>query len=249
MNHWVALKDEPVAGWEVALPPPRSDDVTGLLAFARGVVAAGEAAEVYRVLEIPGAPGYVATPDRAYADFLADCVARTGALPLFATSGGAAPTSQGRLRTPARLAYFDPDGRVVESEVADLGELLQNVHRRGHALFPTYAAHVAPVVISTLRNVDMRAPTSEPILVTIALPSDIWLPRVVGFLDDRDAPPRAEDMFDNRPLAQRHTPRLNEFIGAVRALVAELGGTWQPLDAAETLGAYRHMWHDAGIDL
>lgn len=246
-NRWVALNGEPVAGWEVALPPVRTDDIAGLLAFARGVVAAGEAADVYRVLEVPGAPAYVATPERTYADFLADCAARSGVVPLFNTAGGAAPTSQGRLRTPARLAYFDRAGHVVEDEVADLGELLQNVHPRGPELFSTYAARVAPVVVSGLTKVDLRAPVSERILVTIALYSDIWLTRVVGFADRHDPPPRVEDMFDNRPLAERHAPRLNQFIDAVRTLVVELGGTWQRLDAAETLGVYRGMWHAAGV--
>lgn len=250
-NHWVTLKGEAVAGWEVALPPTLADDVSGLLAFARGVVAAGEAADVYRVLEMPGAPGsgYIATPDRAYADFLAEQVARTGVLPLFATTGGAAPTGQGRLRTPARLAYFDGAGQVVENDVVDLGELLENVHPRGAALFPAYAAHVAPVVVSGLRKIDVRAPGSEPVHVSIAIYSDIWLPRVVGFLEVRDQPPQVEDMFDNRALAERHTPRLNAFVGAVRALVAEVNGTWQPLDRAETLAAYRGMWDTQGIDL
>ena len=121
-NHWVTLKHEPVAGWEITFPPVRESNVNSLLEFTRGVLAVGEATQVYRVLEVPGEPGFRADSGQTYVDYLRAMLDRNGVLPLLPTSGGAAPTARGQLRTPGRVAYFDTAGSAVEEEVADYAD-------------------------------------------------------------------------------------------------------------------------------
>jgi hypothetical protein len=73
----------------------------------------------------------------------------------------------------------------------------------------------------------------------VALNSDIWFPRVPGLLEKKSwitknylnhslYCPIVEYRkgFDNQPLANKHTPRLNRFITSVAQAVAKMGGEW-----------------------
>jgi hypothetical protein len=55
----------------------------------------------------------------------------------------------------------------------------------------------------------------------IRLYTDLWFPRVVGWMD-ADAP-----YYDNSELAALNTPRLNRFLQRTKELILSLGGTWE----------------------
>ncbi len=83
--------------------------------------------------------------------------------------------------------------------------------------------------------------------VTIQLCSDIWFPYVRGL-----AHPNCRDgyFFDNVELATRHTPRLNEFLAEVAAMVRDVGA--RLVQVEKNIGYIRNYqaWvHDAGIRL
>jgi hypothetical protein len=55
--------------------------------------------------------------------------------------------------------------------------------------------------------------------------------------------------FDNRELAERHTPRFNRFLAKVRAAALAVGGTWQLAEPEVLFGRYLDWLNDDGIRL
>jgi len=62
------------------------------------------------------------------------------------------------------------------------------------------------------------------VTVRSAIRSDIWFPWVLGFLSESTSD---QEWFDNRPLATRHTRRLNAFLTAARQATLDAGGDWE----------------------
>jgi hypothetical protein len=112
------------------------------------------------------------------------------------------------MTTAARVSVFGRAG-IEERSVRNLGaELL--------ALRPELP-HVPEV---PALSVSGALCGSDPPYVTLALYTDIWFPRVIG-IDGDDV-----RFYDNSPLAERHTPRLNRFLAGVRDAAAALGAEW-----------------------
>jgi hypothetical protein len=91
--------------------------------------------------------------------------------------------------------------------------------------------HYPPVRITGRRYAGIRTgvpvdnrPNRLPVALLIHIQSDIWFPWVYG-----SAHPEADHirMFDNRELANRHTPRLNAFLGEVAAAARGAGGRFE----------------------
>ena len=85
--------------------------------------------------------------------------------------------------------------------------------------------------------------------IEIRLDTDIWFPSVMGFdepLPDVGDPP---DSYDNRALAERHTPRLNAFLDAAAREVAAIGGRWEMMDVDGIAVNYCDQWDERGIEL
>lgn len=131
----------------------------------------------------------------------------------------------------AEVAWFDRDDRLVEAPVQDLGAILRALEPVPDSIPYTFTFLVPPVRITgrslryqgTPPSLDASA-TSLTVGIWIAIHSDIWFPFVFG-----SAHPWADhkQMFDNRPLATRHTPRLDAFLGQVGEAVRARGGTWR----------------------
>ncbi|MGN9913812.1 hypothetical protein ACTMTJ_40385 [Phytohabitans sp. LJ34] len=110
----------------------------------------------------------------------------------------------------SRVSVFGPAG-VEERRVADVGaELLSLRPELSHV------PHVPAVSVSGPGSLYR----SKPPYITISLNTDIWFPRVVGINDD------AYRFYDNSPLAERHTPRLNRFLAGVRRAAEALDAEW-----------------------
>ena len=245
-NHWIARATNPFAQWTANLGNPT--DAAALeraLELARQILAAGERYSVYRIQEavqVSNGIDFQMTPNYTYADYLERTLAETGRLPLFDFSAGVAQTADGRILTPGRMCYYDAECCKVESEVYDVGVLLRGL-RPGRDWGQRFMKSVAPVTILS-RTVNLSAP-GRPIRVTINLFTDVWFPRVMGFLEDAFA----NDMYDNRELFNCHTPRLNRFLLSVREAVGALGGEWRLSEPEDPTDTYTSMVTDHGIIL
>ena len=93
---------------------------------------------------------------------------------------------------------------------------------------------------------DKDEPSVSKAYLVIEIYSDIWLPKVLGVLDD--VLPNDPPLHDNRELALRHTPRLNRFLQGVKKLIEQRGGTWEA-DECDTSRYYTEMIGDEGIIL
>lgn len=81
----------------------------------------------------------------------------------------------------------------------------------------------------------------------VKLHSDLWFPWVKGFEDDKSISMQ-DGMCDNRQLAWRHTPRLNQCLTELRQLVMDAGGTWK-VGTENVHEQYQHMVTETGIQL
>jgi hypothetical protein len=233
-NLWSTRSDPPFAQWEMRFAPPETEgDLGRLLELARGILAAGERAEVYRVVQTPAPFAFRAAAGWTYADFLASILESTGSLPLFDLGSGVAPTPDGQLITPGKVGFYDPDGQLVQSEVNDLGALLERVRPSELPEWSQPVSHVAPVTILG-RSVSpiARGPRPpggpRPVRVVLSLLTDLWFPWVFGtFLGEQPPQPQPRLLYDNRELASCHTPRLNRFLSEARRLAEGAGGEWR----------------------
>jgi hypothetical protein len=185
---------------------------------------------------------------QTYTQYLEQMLSETGGdlnevfFPQISTSPGYLP--QYRSIAPARLSYYDIDGTlIVDKEVEDLGELLQRVRPLEFDLPSDWREYTEKQLFYEKKAVnDYKAEGSAIYLsgslgsensesdygsyLYIHLYSDIWFPKVGGFLEDQPQPYGHRVFFDNSELASHHTPRLNRFLASVRELTLELGGSW-----------------------
>jgi hypothetical protein len=203
-NAWV-VNDDPFVRWIADLSAVH-DRSQRLLDWRRTVLEAGARQAVYRVVE---------------------------GEPFVFVAGGLAPAEDGQPRVLSRVAYFDRKGAIAEAEVDDLGGLLRSLRPEDVETAGFLMKHSPPLDLReyglVLRRPD-GTPSGQVVLrVAFALYSDIWLPWALGLLEDD----YGEDLFDNRPLAERHTPRLNDFLSAARQATVAAGGRWY-LDRDDT---------------
>ena len=227
-NLWITYGEQLVE-WTADLSPA-ADEPARLLGWIRHVLAAGEQNQVYEVREAPLA-GFRSDRDGALTGCLDRRYAADGVVDLghFASSGMRV-VNGAVLRAVGRLAYAGDRGDVVEGEVDDLGALLRSL-RPGDVATAGGLMVDCPPIDLTGPLLDVARPErsiwrGRPGVVSVrfTIRTDIWFPWVIGFL----APP--VDMtrrHDNRPLASRHTPRLNAFLASVRAATLDLGGRWE----------------------
>ena len=92
-----------------------------------------------------------------------------------------------------------------------------------------------------------RIDTQNGVELRISLYTDFWFPWNTGS-DPEELAQYKEDMYDNRQLAWRHTPRLNRSLAEIKQLVIEAGGTWE-VSKENVYEQYQHMVMDTGIEL
>jgi hypothetical protein len=140
------------------------------------------------------------------------------------------------------VAFFDSGGAVREETVTDLGALLRRLEAKTG--LDRHYLPCSPVTVQT----DLEPPAAE---FRIQLYSDIWFPRVIGMagqgFSDRI---ESRELFDNRALAERHTPRFNRFLGDVSKEARARGATMEiDSDTDPIYELYREMCAEAGIRL
>lgn len=166
---------------------------------------------------------------------------------MFPLSRGVIYTEAGTVRTPGRICYYDAQGNLAEGRVYDAGKLIREL--RGEPEH-TFTQAVAPItVIGTfvsIENSKSHSPRLPEAVVFINLATDLWFPKVVGYLEQGLG--KQKEMYDNSELAACHTPRFNHFLQTVRQITLSMGGKWYTEISGEH-SRYVHMITDTGIKL
>jgi hypothetical protein len=226
-NYWVT-RDEPLATW-VADLTARRHDPEALIRWLGAVLGAGEECRVYTVHEAPSAD-YRREEAGPFADLLDPLFRSTGAIDLFQFSNWRPASAEGpRFRVTARMAYFDQEGRITEEDVEDLGLLLRRLRPADVDTAAGLMARCHPLEVEGPR-IDFIDPERsvwalkvDRVRIRFRLFSDIWFPWVLGFLEENFDLGTAHD---NRPLAERHTTRLNRFLSEAAGITQQVGGNW-----------------------
>jgi hypothetical protein len=139
-----------------------------------------------------------------------------------------------------KISYYEKDGRLMDTYVKerDLGKFLYNYHLGTLGDYQSdYRQRFLSPYCGGLDFYEYLGPelSSGRCYLNIELKSDIWFPVVKGSLEKKvgiwhvfgsDESAYYEGGFDNRELANRHTPRLNRFLSAIAAKFTEMGGEW-----------------------
>jgi hypothetical protein len=269
INYWV-MEDEPeLAIWYAGFPKGNMTDPWKVLPFVQKVLEAAEREEVYRVKRAPWRSGdlglkldleYRAYPgEPSYGEYIEQVLRETDKLifpnRLRIASPGLLP--EYRVIAPARLSYYDLDGDLIDKEVEDVGELLQRLRPMPFDLSEeernsynydkkSYMASGSAIFLGG-QFISKDSSSDYCTYLRIYLHTDIWFPKVGGFLEDH-SPYQSRVFHDNRELALRHTPRLNQFLASVRDLTLEFGGTWK-VDYPSIDEQYNQQFNENGINL
>jgi hypothetical protein len=231
-NYWVSEWDWQVA-WTANLINQLQNPVE-LQKWLVNAVKVGEETQAYSIKQIP-LLDY--TQDNAsLPDFLNNYYQDTQTVDLFNfTKSGLVAVNGKHYKATSLLAYYEEAGQVVEAQIDDIGALLRQL--KADKLEEAYSSfRYGPALNIIGPSLDFRDPSSiqkffdrGKVKITISLHSDIWLPWIDGIIsDDYDI----DYVFDNRQLANRHTPRLNQFLNSLREATLAIGGTWE-LDEEE----------------
>lgn len=250
-NFWIQ-RESAFATWIADLSPLHSKpDV--LLEFASFVISTGRQQRIFEVIEAP-VINYQSEQDGSLSQFLKELYHKQQVVDFFDFTGAAmAPGRPGSSTVRTTLAWYDVGDRLIEGECTDLAILLTRLQPVPDCIPTGFRRHYPPLRVRGTRlkyNSDTsseqrRVGEAPSVKVQLAIHSDIWFPWIFG-------PAHIEcdyvRMFDNRDLANRHTPRLNAFLGAVSAKARSLGGSWQ-LDPDEKAVIYERWISEDGIRL
>jgi hypothetical protein len=251
-NIWVVDYDLEFASWEVRFPQEKMTDLWELWPFLKGVLEIGEREAVYRVAKV-GVVQNLPRPaeGQSYAQLVEQYLAEKGELLFFQQLGLGYSVS-----TPARLAYYEEDGTLVEEEVVNLGALLHRLRPEKVEEKGRYMSSDNPVTFYGQIGFRHDSGKLDKAYLNIYLHTDILFPKVMGYLEnwgenERGIPIDWENRSwqDNRELALRHTPRLNRFLARVKQLTLDYGGTWGIDKSQDTVVRYHSQWDENGIFL
>jgi hypothetical protein len=251
-NYWVVKRNSALARWDAEFPPSKMLDPWQQWAFLKGVLVAGEEEGVYRVVETREPNRFVAAPGWNYIQYHEQMLKEQEELLFFQQLRNASPyrTETGAELTPAHLCYYDSNGQLTEAEVDNLGELLEQL-RPELEWDRDYMAPSNPISFYAQSAKQREDGYCWPLYLSISLYTDIWFPRVLGYLEEWESYENPK-WYDNRELASCHTPRLNRFLTKVKALTLNLGGEWGLADKEQKEVEYRQyaeMLTDDGIIL
>jgi hypothetical protein len=253
-NHWciVAVNhSESLPVWRAKLPTHED-----AWPFVKTILEVGQQEEIFRIFE----------EEAEFRRFIRDV--DSGIIPMpslealveeeFATDDNL-PEYIRNIKGMTKVSYYEKDGQLADKylQEQDFSRFLYNYHLGNLGDYQRdYRKKSLHPYSGCLEFFDRLAPIYAPgeRYLQIALTSDIWFPivdgsmeRKVGINMDFDEETRYEGGFDNRELANRHTPRLNRFLSAIAAKVIEMGGEWS---IGEDVGSeYRKKMTLTGIKL
>jgi hypothetical protein len=227
-NVWVQT-DYPYATWVADLTSV-SAQPEQVLDIVLAILDAGARHRVFLPVELP-LLGYAHGQGRELARLVTLQWTEHHVVDAFAFTGAAlAPGAPGSSTVEAEVAWFDRDGTLVVAPTANLGAVLRSLAPAPGAI-KRFSEPFPPVRITGPRlHYEGEPPAlpawdpDESIEIRVAVHSDIWMPYVFGSLHPLANP---ELRFDNRELANIHTPRLNAFLRDVAVAIERAGGDWQ----------------------
>lgn len=234
-NHWSVYRNA-LVGW-TATVPIQADAPRALLDWTLAVVELARVTDAVRFRKVDGTywpwPELVAWLERGLAE---------------RSVVDAFGFSRRFDRTGSKVAYQDESG-IQEALIDDVGGLLARLRAPVDDLHRSALRRAPPLwvgghEISFTPDAVMAAAKLPSTSVDIRIECDLWLPWVPGRID----PPDRETFYDNRPLAERHTPRLNAFLSGLRESVTSRGGDWSFIAYSENEWLPR-MVGEHGIDL
>lgn len=242
-NYWISDKNA-FAYWVSDFPIVKDkSDVQRIINFIRRCVEVGEQEQILMIRKSSQSPRFDSSSGESYPDFVERMVSESGQLPLFNIGYPNADT------IIAKVCYYTKNGEITLEEVSDMAFLLKQLRSPSAAdvEFGLNAYPRPPVHISGYETLSVSPPPQREYgpAITIRVHTDIWFPKVVGYLEENSALTTGE-MFDNRELAQCHTPRFNRFLLGVHQATLELGGIWN-FYPEECRGQYRYMLTPTGI--
>lgn len=255
-NYWACRRDYPFIAWEATLPITRSmlDDIYLL---TDDIIALGQKYAVYDVVELSDSPSDFKKSGITYGQFMKTISETIGYYRFFPdTYMAVSKYTYPAIAVNSRLCYYDADGNLIEGDVSNLGKLLadwirddkfkqqrQETYNPVSDLPPQhmYIDEVQPLTISS-SNIPFKALSGEKpydFQLEFITHTDIWFPWVAGYNFEWTAVLKNE-MYDNRTLANYHTPRLNAFLAEAKTLIEHKGGTWKI--GEETSKDKRYTW-------
>jgi len=202
-----------------------------LLSVVQAVLASGSKHRIFEIAEAP-VISYQRDRDGALTEVLAHLLGHDRILDVFAFTGAAMlPGIPGSSTAETTLCYYDRNDRLIEGVVDDQGALLASLEPVPDSIPNGMMTHYPAVRMRGRRYTNVcegvyvdRSPHPLPVEFRLCIHSDIWFPWIYG-----SAHPECDQrrMFDNRELANCHTPRLNAFLGEVAAAVRQAGGRFE----------------------
>jgi hypothetical protein len=276
-NHWIVHEDRRFGYWYAEFPEGQMLNLWEQWAFVKEVLRAGREEGIYRIIRAKS--GYSETPHQSYNDWVEEILRNQGKLVAFGDLGHSL--------APTRLCHYDLQGNIVETEIPIEGywfiDLLCDLRpdidheENSRYLSPNYppidlegrGARIRErKEFSNCTDEEYEERKFDTMSLRISINTDIWFPRVWGYLEDVERnltdengwalyekgfpirKPRWQpsgEHFDNRELAQCHTPRFNNFIQRVKQLTLNYGGTWS-IDRSG-VSADEWEWNEDGIVL
>ena len=236
-NLWVQWH-LPFATWRVDLRDAGRRNPEELRQFASAILRAGEESGAMRIVQFPQ-HSYRREDDGSLLPHLEQRWKALGGPDLFSDTQGMIVESQ--------VAWLDGTGRLFDTPVKHL-ELILEMDEPVEGALDGFREPHPPVAISgpswsVIQRASQGLPTG-PLELEITLYSDIWFPWIAGM-----GHPLADHVrkFDNRVLAEKHTPRLNAFLREVHRAAVTIGSRLQ-LDRDECRVRPEYV-SDQGVEL
>lgn len=251
-NSWVTSNDlgNSYAGWEVSFPYPKDDiEMNRLLRLFKEISIIGEETEIYHIEKVDPESSIV-TPC-TYSDELEKIFLESGELHSFGVDHGI--KYKLKYLCSSKLRYYDSQGNTQEEFVKDMRSLLLDNHLVSLSDSNVHLIYSTPPILISIYAVDLKYNSKHQLdtfEISINLHTDIWFPWVKGFLEDdissinTSIHPILGVAYDNREIANYHTPRLNKFLQKISGLIVHYGGTWEKGGDTQ---AYEEMFTIEGI--
>jgi hypothetical protein len=230
-NYWyVSESSRSNPQWKIQFPKKRFKAYKELWPFIKTILEVGQREEIFRVL----------ADTEEFRQFIHDV--NTGVLPTpylenlhqgdssrilterFKIS--TLPEYAHRLQAVTKISCYKLNGKLTDMYV-DKTELEWFSRRYHQGLFPDKSRYGRGYLSSgsCINFFEQLDPEYSPdrCCVDIELCSDIWFPRVEGYVEIGRGYKKG---YDNSELANRHTPRLNRFLEAIANQVIKMGGEW-----------------------
>jgi hypothetical protein len=256
-NHWISNRDFTFAWWWWYFDSDRLPAREQVLRVARVYETAAEQTGILRPM-IKGESGeFIPLKDATGLSF---CEHLEQGLSQLDATGKTEKTPL--IFYPSRIAFYDENADIVEQYIDDLEPLLMRLRpdKADKHYIVRHYMHPYPAVgdsyqcmLLTLLRYGQRKrfrtyksqPPGRRAYIGFRLQSDIWFGKVWGFMEDRD---NYDVWYDNLDLAERHTPRLNQFLQAIHDVFQEIEGQ-RDMDTSESLILYRPLISETGITL